>query len=179
MLARIGQAAEGIRGVVEKGQGARGVGPVVVADITEAEHAHAARRPFVQLAEVVTQRVSVEHADKHRELAFAMQTTQIIRGIGDADLIGKVAHHARDDLIARFLLVARRLDKPCGGAVRCVGSVPDFRPAENRQCCTGQPSLGGLGQVELARAVLVGFIARCAELQRHRDVAVKRQHAVL
>ena len=77
----------------------------------------------------------------------------------------KVTHHAGDDLVAHLLFVAGLLDKTIGGLVRGVGAVPDFRPAEDRQRGTRQSAAGSLGQVELAAAILVGLIARRAEIQ--------------
>ena len=70
-------------------------------------------------------------------------------------------------------------DKTVGGLVRGVGAVPDFRPAEDRQRGARQSAAGGLGQVELAAAILVGLVARRAEIQGQGDVAVERQQAIL
>ena len=78
-------------------------------------------------------RVSGPFRREDRELALAMQAPEIIRGVGDGDLIGEVAHHALDDPVAGFALVAGFLDEAGGGAVRRVGAVPHFRPAEDRQ----------------------------------------------
>jgi hypothetical protein len=176
LLAQRRQAAEGVGGVVEERQRARGVGPVVVAGVAEAEHAHAACGPQVQLGDVMAQRVGVEHADEDGELALAVEAAEVGGGVGDADLVGEVADHAADDLVAHLLLVARGVDEAGGGAVRGVGAVPDFRPAENGQRGARQAPAVGLDQVELGRAVLVQFVAGAAQVQRHGDVAVEGEH---
>ncbi|MNE65194.1 hypothetical protein D3C80_1606540 [compost metagenome] len=124
MLAQVRQAVEGVGRVIEKRQRTRGVGPVVVAHITEAEHAHAARGPQVQQAQVVTQRIGVEHADEDRKLAFGVQAAKVLGGVGDAHLIGEVTDHAGNDLVANLLLIARFGDKAGGGLVGGVGAVP-------------------------------------------------------
>ncbi len=127
----------------------------------------------------MAERVGVEHADENRKLAFAVQATEIGGGVGDPDLIGEVAHHAGNDLVADLLLVARLVDETGGGFVRGVGAVPDFRPAENRQRCTGQATTVGFDQVELAAAVLVDLIAGGAEILGDGDVAVEREHVLV
>ncbi|MNC26405.1 hypothetical protein D3C75_745350 [compost metagenome] len=60
-----------------------------------------------------------------------------------------------------------------------VGTVPDFRPAENRQRRPGQTPATGLDQVELAFTILVDFVAGGAEIHGHGDVAVEREDAFL
>ena len=77
LLTQRRQPAKGIGGVVEERQRSRGVGPVVVAGVAEAEHAHATRRPQVELGQVVAERVGIEHADEDGELAFAVQASEV------------------------------------------------------------------------------------------------------
>ncbi|MCY1246702.1 hypothetical protein D9M72_599650 [compost metagenome] len=60
-----------------------------------------------------------------------------------------------------------------------VGTVPDLRPAENRQRRPGQTPATGLDQVELAFTILVDFVAGGAEIHGHGDVAVEREDAFL
>ncbi|MNV32200.1 hypothetical protein D3C71_1235310 [compost metagenome] len=179
LLADVRQPAQGIPGIVEERQRPRRVGPGVVAHVAEAEHAHAARRPLVQGVEVIAQRVGVEHADEHRELAFAVQAAEVVGGVGDGHLIGEVTHHRADDLVAGFLLKAGFVDEAGGRAMGRVGTVPDFRPAENRQRRPGQTPATGLDQVELAFTILVDFVAGGAEIHGHGDVAVEREDAFL
>ncbi len=71
------------------------------------------------------------------------------------------------------------VDKACGRFVGRVGAVPQFGPAENRQRRPRQASATGLGQVELAAAVLVRFMACGAEVQGHGDMAVERDQPIL
>ncbi|MCY1410834.1 hypothetical protein D9M71_262110 [compost metagenome] len=179
LLADVREPAQGIPGIVEERQRPRRIGPGVVAHVAEAEHAHAARRPLVQGVEVIAQRVGVEHADENSELAFAVQAPEVVGGVGDGDLIGEVAHHRADDLVAGFLLVSGLVDETGGRAMGRVGTVPDFRPAENRQRRPGQAPASGLDQVELAFAVLVDFVAGGAEVHRYGDVAVERKDTLL
>jgi len=179
LLAQRRQATEGIGGVVEERQRARGVGPGVVAHVAEAEHAHAAGGPGVQGIEVVAQRVGIEHAEEDRELAFAMQAAEVGGGVGDGDLVGVVANHAGEDLVAHLLLLARFVDEGGGRAMGGVRAIPDFRPAEDRQRSAREATAAGLDQVELAAAILVGLLAFGAEVQRHGDVAVEGDDALL
>ncbi|MNN67001.1 hypothetical protein D3C81_1826070 [compost metagenome] len=63
--------------------------------------------------------------------------------------------------------------------MRGVGAIPQFGPAEHRQCRAGETPTGGLGQVELGAAVLVGFRTRGAVVDGHVDVAVEGEDALL
>ncbi|MNN05451.1 hypothetical protein D3C81_1182110 [compost metagenome] len=124
----------------------------------------------------MAQRVGIEHADEHGEFAFTVETTEVLGGIGNADLVGEVADHRADDLITHFLLVPGFVDKAGSRTVRGIGAIPQLRPAENSQGGARQPALTGLDQVELAAAVLVGFVASTAKAQGDGDMAVEREH---
>ncbi|MNP38984.1 hypothetical protein D3C76_1325350 [compost metagenome] len=108
-----------------------------------------------------------------------MQAAHIIGGVGNRHLVGKVAYQPGNDFVAHFLLVARFFDEAGSGFVRCVRAVPDFRPAEHRQRCGGKPATAGLDQVELAFAVLVGFVTGRAEIQWQGDMAIEGNDPVL
>ncbi|MNJ59060.1 hypothetical protein D3C77_547230 [compost metagenome] len=71
------------------------------------------------------------------------------------------------------------VNKAWRGAVWGIGAVPQLRPAEDRQCGARQSTLPGLYQVELAAAILVGFVAGAAKAQGHGDMAVEREHMLM
>ena len=108
-----------------------------------------------------------------------MQASEVVRGVGNGDLIGKVAHHRGDDPVAGFLFVACGFDETRRGTVRGVGAIPYFRPAKNGQRRPGQTTFCRFDQIKLPRPVFVGLIACGAEFKRDCDVAIERQKPLL
>ncbi|MNM94639.1 hypothetical protein D3C81_1070500 [compost metagenome] len=127
----------------------------------------------------MAQWVGIEHADEDGELAFAVEAPEVVRGVSDTDLVGEVSDHAGDDLVAPFLFLPGGIDEAGSGAVRGIRAVPDFRPAEHGQGGTREAAAVGLGQVELARAILVHFVPLAAHAQWHGDMAVEREHVLV
>ncbi|MNP51596.1 hypothetical protein D3C76_1459330 [compost metagenome] len=60
-----------------------------------------------------------------------------------------------------------------------VWSGPELRPRPDRDGGTAQARFGGLGQVELGRAVAVRLLAIAAVGQRHVQVRIQGQDALL
>ncbi|MNE87371.1 hypothetical protein D3C80_1845670 [compost metagenome] len=63
--------------------------------------------------------------------------------------------------------------------MRPVRSGPEFRPRPDRDGSTAQARFGGLGQVELGRAVAVRLLAVAAVGQWHIHVSIQGQDAFL
>ncbi|MNH16075.1 hypothetical protein D3C79_757050 [compost metagenome] len=108
-----------------------------------------------------------------------MQPAYVVRAVGDGSALGKVAGDVADDAVAGFLLCACLRNEFGRGAVRCTFALPDGRPAEHRQRCSGQAATLQFGQIELAEAVAIHRVVRTAQGQWHADMAIERQQALL